>query len=152
MPTYKAGQEIDAYCTKCKMDLGHKIVAVVSGKPVKVECRTCMTTHNYRAAKGVREPGAVAAAPPPRATGPTSVNVATPRATTTRSKPVDELPAVPPDGVHIHIYKIFDRFRPEQWIQHKTFGIGVVVREVPPDKIEVRFGKEYKVLVHGKTP
>jgi hypothetical protein len=58
---------------------------------------------------------------------------------------------MPPEGVHIHVYKITERFRPEHWLQHKTFGIGVVVREVPPDKIEVRFGREYKVLVHGKT-
>ncbi|MEI8256406.1 MAG: hypothetical protein WCJ30_12100, partial [Deltaproteobacteria bacterium] len=70
-------------------------------------------------------------------------------ATSSRSKSVDELPLMPPDGIHIQIYRITERFRPEQWLQHKTFGIGVVVREVPPDKIEVRFGREYKVLVHG---
>ena len=147
MPTYKAGQEIDAFCTKCKMDLLHKIIAVVSGTPVRVECRTCMTSHNYRAAKGVREPGAAPPIAPPRATATGS----SPRAASPRSKIADDLPALPPDNVHILVYKISERFRPEQWVQHKTFGIGVVVREVPPDKIEVRFGREDKVLVHGVT-
>lgn len=47
----RAGQEVDAYCTKCKMDLTHRIVAVVGGRPVKVECRTCYTVHVYRAPK-----------------------------------------------------------------------------------------------------
>ncbi len=151
MPTYKAGQEIDAFCTKCKMDLLHKIVAAVSGKPARVECRTCMTTHNYRPSKGVREPGAAPPVEAARAAGPRASATARP-ATSPRSKVVDDLPSMPPSGVHIQIYKITERFRTEQWIQHKTFGIGVVVREVPPDKIEVRFGREYKVLVHGVVP
>src|SRR5262245_13687579 len=63
MPAYKAGQEIDAYCTKCKMDLLHKIVAVVDGKPVKVECRTCYTTHLYRAPRAPRPSAATGAGP-----------------------------------------------------------------------------------------
>jgi hypothetical protein len=146
MPTYKAGNEIDAFCTKCKMDLLHKIVAVVSGRPVRVECRTCMTSHNYRAAKGVREPGATPPVAPVRAAASATGSA---RAVSPRSKVTDDLPAMPPQDVHILVYKISERFRPEQWLQHKTFGIGVVVREVPPDKIEVRFGREYKTLVHG---
>ena len=47
----RAGQEIDAWCTRCKMDLTHKVVAAVGDKPAKVECRTCYTIHMYRAPK-----------------------------------------------------------------------------------------------------
>ena len=65
MPVLRAGVEVDAYCTRCKMDLTHKIIAVVGNKPVKVECRTCYGTHNYRPPKS----GPV---PPPRAEGPSS--------------------------------------------------------------------------------
>jgi hypothetical protein len=145
MASYKAGQEIDAFCTKCKMDLLHKIVAVVGGKPVKVECRTCYTTHIYRAPKNVRSPGAV----PPSA--PTS----SPRAASTprvKAPVVMDAPLIPPDSARIHIYKTTDKYTPETWISHKTFGTGRVLREVGPNKIEVQFDGATRVLIHGLVP
>jgi hypothetical protein len=147
MAVYKAGQEIDAYCTKCKMDLLHKIVAVVGGKPVKVECRTCYTTHVYRAPKNVLSPGAVPAAAPAGTGG----GGAAPRAPR-RAAPAEEAPLIPPDNARIHIYKTTEKFAPEMWIQHKTFGTGQVLREVGPNKIEVRFDGGTRVLIHGLAP
>ena len=43
-----AGSEIDAWCTKCRMDLLHRIVAMVRGRPKRVICMTCNSEHNYR--------------------------------------------------------------------------------------------------------
>jgi len=45
-----AGSEIDAWCTKCKMILGHRIVALVGAQPARVICMTCGSEHNYRKA------------------------------------------------------------------------------------------------------
>jgi hypothetical protein len=152
MPPFKAGQEIDAYCTKCKMDLLHRVVAVAGGKPVKVECRTCMTTHVYRAPRNVRSPGASPAAGSSVASSP-RVSSSEPSARRARTTaPSEPVALVPPQGAHVHLYKVTERFAPEAWVSHKTFGIGRVVREIPPDKIEVRFDDGPKVLVHGKTP
>jgi hypothetical protein len=49
-----AGSEIDAWCTWCKMDLGHRIVAMVGGAPKRVICLTCNKEHDYRAPRGAR--------------------------------------------------------------------------------------------------
>jgi len=145
MPIYKAGQEVDAFCTKCKMDLLHKIVAVVAGKPVKVECRTCITTHQYRAPKTVKAPGAAPIL--------ASASAAKSKRASAARKPVARpIPTSPPANAHIHVYRVTERFKAEQWIQHKSFGIGVVTRDFPPDKIEVQFGDDTRVLAHGRTP
>ena len=54
--TFTAGSEIDSYCTKCKMDLNHRIIAMKDGKPHRVECRTCSGHHNYRTPKTLPDP------------------------------------------------------------------------------------------------
>lgn len=56
----KTGGEVDSWCTKCRMVLNHRIIAMVGPKPVRVECSTCGSHHNYRA----RAPGEKAAAAP----------------------------------------------------------------------------------------
>ena len=55
------GKEIVSYCTKCKMDLGHTIVAMKGAVPARVICRTCKSEHNFKVKKGVKEPGTIAA-------------------------------------------------------------------------------------------
>ena len=49
MKALSAGSEIDAWCTRCRMDLGHRIVALVAGVPKRVVCQTCGGEHTYRA-------------------------------------------------------------------------------------------------------
>ena len=48
----KVGADIDAWCTRCKMNLGHTILAMVGSKPVRVRCNTCQGEHNYRGSAG----------------------------------------------------------------------------------------------------
>ena len=64
MPTklVKPGDEVDSYCTKCRMDLMHRIIAMHNGKIIRVECQTCKTHHNYRKPKSAAaEPRAATA-------------------------------------------------------------------------------------------
>jgi len=49
MKALSAGGEIDAWCTKCRLDLGHRIVALVHGVPKRVICQTCFGEHAYHA-------------------------------------------------------------------------------------------------------
>src|SRR4051794_27869076 len=105
MPSYKAGQEIDAFCTKCKMDLLHKIVAEVKGRPVKVECRTCYTTHMYRPTKGAHSPGAAPAATAATSGGGSSGGAAAASAPR-RKAVVEDAPVVPPEGARVHMYRM----------------------------------------------
>src|SRR5512132_2916008 len=47
-PMVKVGGEVDSFCTKCEMTLAHTVIAMVEGRPVKVECNTCHGVHRYR--------------------------------------------------------------------------------------------------------
>ncbi len=44
----RVGGDIDSFCTRCKMVLGHTILAMVGKRPVRVRCNTCGGEHNYR--------------------------------------------------------------------------------------------------------
>jgi hypothetical protein len=48
MPTYRLGDVIDDYCTRCKRIMNHAIVSVLNEEPAKVRCRTCHSDHDYR--------------------------------------------------------------------------------------------------------
>src|SRR2546430_15525379 len=60
----RVGGDIDAWCTRCKMNLGHTILAMVGTRPARVRCNTCQGEHNFRGApeaprKGSWQPRAV---------------------------------------------------------------------------------------------
>src|SRR5215218_6390706 len=55
---YKPGSEVDAWCTSCKADKMHRIIAVVNGNPKKVECLSCKGHHLYRATAAQKEAAA----------------------------------------------------------------------------------------------
>jgi hypothetical protein len=42
------GEQIDSYCTKCRLNLGHIITAMAGGSILKVKCNTCGNEHRYR--------------------------------------------------------------------------------------------------------
>ena len=59
--TVKVGGDIDAWCTRCKLVLGHTTLALVGTRPARVRCNTCQGEHNFKAAaaepkKGSWEP------------------------------------------------------------------------------------------------
>jgi hypothetical protein len=49
------GDEIDDYCTKCRLLTNHGVVAIVGGEVKKVRCNTCLFEHEYRHGKGGRK-------------------------------------------------------------------------------------------------
>ena len=54
----QVGKETLAYCTSCKMDLAHLVVAMKGDRIAKAECKTCKKIHAYKAPKGITEPAA----------------------------------------------------------------------------------------------
>jgi hypothetical protein len=81
MKALSAGGEIDAWCTKCKLDLGHRIVALVHGVPKRVICQTCFGEHAYHAPRTApQKPGVFIrrnnAAPPSEKKAPAGVRAA----------------------------------------------------------------------------
>lgn len=135
---HRTGGEVDAWCTRCRMTLAHTIVALVSGRPARVQCNTCGGNHNYRAAPGeaaAREPAAAAAK----------------KAATTRSTKVTysfEEAIAQKSGAE-RTYSPKEAFEVDDVISHPTFGRGWV-NAVRPDKIEVVFRAGTRTLVHRR--
>jgi hypothetical protein len=138
----KVGGEVDSFCTKCGMSLAHTIIAMVEGRPVKVECNTCHGVHRFRGdAPGAPSRGAAVRRPGPAAS----------RA---RARPVtisfDEV-LRGKDLAMAQRYSPRATYQLDQVIEHPTFGIGWVSAIRDATKVEVTFRAEVKVLVQGKA-
>jgi hypothetical protein len=122
----QVGGDVDAYCGKCKESREHVIAAInADGSIGRVECRTCHSNHIYR------ERAATAAT----------------TRSSTRSSKKDLSPATEKIGP-LRAYSMQDRFAEGDRVDHPKFGVGVVV-EVRAGKIDVKFGRDVKTLVHG---
>jgi hypothetical protein len=135
----KVGGELDAWCTACKQMKWHTIVAIVDGKPAKVECQGCHKQHQYRAN-------------PPGESAPKA-----PRAKKSRAAATPEAPP-PPDyetllagrGGEARTYSPNDRYAVGDVLRHPSFGVGVVAATPAANRIEVAFPSERKFLVHDR--
>ncbi|MEZ4224045.1 MAG: hypothetical protein R3B13_24060 [Polyangiaceae bacterium] len=148
MKPLTAGSEIDAYCTKCRMDLGHRIVAMVTSKPKRVICLTCGSQHNYRAPASEKAAGRRRVPGAPRSAAERVTQKA--RAEADR---VNEWESRIAGQAHdaFERYAMDKRFAAGQLIQHKKFGEGYVVDVVDGGKVNIMFRDGMKTLAHGMT-
>jgi hypothetical protein len=164
---YKAGGEVDAWCTKCLLMLNHRIIAVgPDGGPAKVECQTCDGVHNFRA----HAPGTKPTAAPgvrTRAASSSSSSSATKSAPRGRASAAarEEAEAksaaanlrhweASVSGHHpseFRAYGFREVFTANELMRHSKFGDGVVVEVIDRQKIRVLFRDEPRVLAHGVT-
>lgn len=144
--TPTAGSEIDSYCTKCKLDLNHRIIAMVGEKPKKVECLTCGSHHLYRIPKSQR------ATAKKRATGRSTVA----ERASAAQKAERELLAAWENAIAgqptsaFRAYGIKEVFTPGELIRHTKFGDGLVARVIDRGKVEVLFQGGMKTMAHGQ--
>ncbi len=129
------GSDIEALCSKCG-DVWHVVVAEVSGRIAKVQCKECGAYHRYRTAAGVESKAARKRAPSARKT----------------KSPAAPAPrAVEPDlSKAIRSYSIRELFQAGERVDHPTFGIGVVEGATAPGKMTVFFPQGRKVLAQAK--
>jgi hypothetical protein len=142
--TLTAGKEIVCYCTSCKMDLNHVIVAMKGDLIARVQCHTCKKEHAYKSAKGVKEPSKTAKAKATKAgKGGEESSKSTPIEVEWRQlmNTHRDRPAKP--------YSARSAFTTGDRIQHPTFGDGVVGKLIFPNKVEVVFQHDMKVLIHA---
>lgn len=52
----RLGDDIDDYCSRCKLSATHAVVSMVGEEVKKVRCRTCNYEHNYRRNTGGKGP------------------------------------------------------------------------------------------------
>lgn len=122
----RVGGDVDAFCTRCGLELAHTVIAMVGTRPVKVACNTCHAVHVFRgtsAGRPTRER--------PRAAG------------------FDQLLAAR-DVAGARRYSPGDTFREGQVLDHPQFGRGFVSSLRDGGKLEVTFRGGVKTLVHGR--
>ncbi len=153
----KTGGEIDSYCTKCKMILNHRIIAMVGTMPVRVECSTCASHHNYRprlpGEKAVKERGVTQAKPRAASTGRPAggVRAAAVRAEEARvsRERLWEKATSGKTPAEFRAYRVTETFSEGDLVRHSKFGDGVVTRILDTKKVEILFREEPKTLAQG---
>lgn len=140
MKPLSAGSEIDAYCTKCRMDLGHRIVAMVGPAPKRVICQTCNSQHNYRAPRSEPRPKGVTRARPSASASRGSTARAAPRARGEQAMRAEWESRIAGKAVTAFArYSMERSFSPGDLILHSRFGEGYVVEVIDGGKISIMF-------------
>lgn len=157
--TLSAGGDVDSWCTKCKRDALHNIVAMDADGilPVQVECRSCGGVHKYRPPKEDLKPGTKKVKAKTKAA---AAKKAPARRTTKKER--EEMAALQAlrdqwtELAEDHAgatkkYIISETFEEGQAIQHKKFGLGFVTEVPAPNRVEILFedGPRTLVAAHG---
>jgi hypothetical protein len=158
----KIAGEVDSYCTKCKLDLSHRIISMTGDKPHQVECLTCRSHHLYRRPKS---------APPEPSSKPTrsasAGSSSTGRAKTGSSVSAKALAAAAAENARERTwekivsgkapadfkpYRVTNTFAYNDLIHHSKFGDGYVVQLLDGKKMEVMFKDGVRTLACGLDP
>jgi hypothetical protein len=138
-----AGDFVDARCTRCRVVTNHTIVAMVGEQIVRVVCNTCNGTHNYhppKPAPSPRAPKAEKAPAAPRA----------PRMTAKAVRNADEEEWVEAtrqaDPAKVIRYDMGRAYSVGHFVNHPSFGVGLVKSVTKPNKMEVLFESGRKLL------
>jgi len=157
----KAGGEVDSWCTKCKLVLNHRIIAMVGPVPARVECSTCGSHHNFRAkAPGDKTTVTRASAGGASAGGRTASVSSSPRSTRGPTKAQQAIidrertweKSVNGRAVSdFRAYRVSEIFEEGDLVRHSKFGDGVVTRLLEGKKVEILFKDDARTLAHGLT-
>lgn len=130
---YSTGGEIEAWCTKCKLELAHTIVAIVDNLPKKVKCNTCEGQHIFRNKPSEKSPAKVKTA-----------NKRAKAKETTYQEYLSRLAGG--DLSSAKKYSLKGNFNKDEIIDHPTFGVGVVLSVIQANKMEILFKDGPKLL------
>jgi hypothetical protein len=142
------GETILAYCTSCKMDLNHVVVAKKNDEVKRVSCLTCQKEHNYRAPKGKKaEPKKPAAekSKPVRSASSAAARKIKAKATRDEQAWIEAVGADSPQG-EARTYGMTEAYQPGELIQHPVFGLGRVHGVQLTGKMQVIFRGGVRLL------
>lgn len=135
------GEDVEAWCTRCRMNLNHRVIAVVGSEVKRVHCLTCGGDHQYYPPKEAasekpseKRPKTPRPGPAPRSSG---------RASGEWSRIMKEMP---PDTTP-RPYAVSEAYQPTEYIVHAVFGPGRVLEILGSERIEVIFQEGRKVLI-----
>ena len=135
----QVSEDIVAYCTSCKLDLAHVIVALDGEKVKKVLCKTCNKEHVYKAPKEGKVPSKkkkLAASSKKKTISPLEEW---------------EMAMKKAKDATIRIYAQDGSFSEGEKIDHSTFGQGLITKLIQPNKMEVIFEDGAKFMIRGSS-
>lgn len=147
--TIGPGDDVEAWCTRCQMDLNHRIIAVVDGRPKRVICLTCNSHHNYHPPKS----GPVEVKKTRVVTTPRALKAAT-KSTETSSRSSGEWRTFMKgydESSPVEKYSAFSAYSVSDFVDHPVFGLGKVIEISGAQKITVVFKEGRKTLVCNKS-
>jgi len=151
--TIKVGGEVLSFCGSCKMDLGHTVIALAKNKIQKCQCRTCKGIHGYRAPRGVNDPLKYKEAIEKSSTASGKTEGGSGRKRSVKEIITHDAHWETIMGTHKNTpatpYSTKTPFKIGSIIHHPTFGDGFVEKHIHPNKMEVVFKMETKILIHG---
>lgn len=145
------GEDVEAWCTRCRMNLNHRVIAVVGHNIQRVHCLTCGGDHKYYPPKRTSAPesdkprvkstssGSASALPKDRKAADRAAGKALSEWTTFMERM--------PEGTIPRAYRIAESYKTAEYIEHPEFGTGRVVDVLGAERIEVIFKTGRKVMV-----
>jgi hypothetical protein len=140
----QVGENIDAYCSKCKMLLAHIIMVKIEGTVHKVKCKTCGAEHKYRlhksAVKKVTRKQSAMNKGAVRKTGSVKIDNSNEQVKwEMKSRDLDR-------SLPINDYSIHTKYSTKDVINHSKFGLGFVERIVTDKSMNVLFCDSVKLM------
>jgi hypothetical protein len=138
------GENIDAYCLKCKLVLAHVIMFKVGEIVSKVKCNTCGAEHKYREKPAAKK----TAVSKPLTHKETMAKRASAAKTQTDSAPIqwDLRNKTMDRSKPVKDYSIHSQYRAKDVVNHSMFGLGFVERLVSDKTMYVLFSDSVKLM------
>jgi hypothetical protein len=148
-PKFKLGDDIDAYCKRCRLNLNASVTALNNGEVVQVFCRTCFTTQPYKPPVNVAEKRKKALERVLRMRDKKIKGEQKSAPENPDDSPVKEIPKKP-ENMWDEMMKDFDfrkgkpydasrNYQMKDFLLHKIHGVGIVVNLVDEKTIQVLF-------------
>ena len=137
----QSGDVIDAYCTKCKLLLTHTVLSEIGGVPINIECKTCGGQHKNRKALSQPKAGEKSRR---AALAKRGVGRASAKETVTVSALWETKNSNMNPNTVIKEYRMQDKYKANDVIQHVTFGLGFVEKITSDTSMNVLFKDSVK--------
>jgi len=123
-----AGENIASYCTKCKLNLDHAVVAMTGETIAKVKCKTCGSVHKFKDPAAVKKPRTVKKKEDAVKTAETLWETSL---SETKGKE--------------RVYDMYGKYRVGDIVLHNTFGKGIV-RKLYMNKCDMLFKDKERLM------
>jgi hypothetical protein len=142
MPEHKMLSEVITYCSRCKLNLNHRIILMAGSEPARVLCLTCQSEHKFRdSQKASPTPSGLKRLVLSRSSLP-------PKTGTLESQWRLKLEAKDKTPKP---YKIDASYALDDLVYHPNFGRGLVLEFIHPDKVQIFFDNGVKVLKGNRS-